>query len=224
MSEGIFFFAKNNWDAAFDNFKTGFVVLEEILCDVHPMAIALYLATLCSLTAKNAPAIADSLLMQTLELVNGNKDVPRCLVELFRNILETKEYLEVPLLCLRAATDALEETAPTQWKTLYVKERLCDALYHGQIHGEGADRRAQLFQTQRTKYGESRRNVLWTALNVADDHVKHGQTSEAEPIFLNVLELSEKHWGFHRAKIRVVALEGLARIASSRAIDLLGNL
>ncbi len=122
----------------------------------------------------------------------------------------------MPLVCLRAASDALEDHDPTYWKTLYVKERHCDALYHAGRYGEAAIRRAQLLRLQESRYGPFARNVLWTSLNVADDHLIHGQLLEAEKRFSLIAQQSEQHSGYNRAKSRIVALEGLAKVAYVR--------
>jgi hypothetical protein len=110
----------------------------------------------------------------------------------------------------------MEADKSLQWKRFYVKERYCDALYHACLSGEGALRREELLQAQEAHYGASARNVLVTSLNVADDLLTQIRLDEAERRFNRVLGQSEDLSGFHRAKIRVVALSGLARVAIVR--------
>jgi hypothetical protein len=217
MDEGISLIGRGHTKLAFDKFDNGFELLKSMLMDLHPMAIATFLLLLAKLTINKITPVSAELLRHSHKLANAMSSVPHHLVELLRSISESGELLEMPLLCLHAASDVLEASAAMHWKTLYVKERHCDALYHAQMYGEAATRRAQLLKLQEARYGPSARNVLWTSLNVADDHLIHGQLEGAEERFLQVLQQSEQHSDYHRAKSRVVALEGLAKVALFRA-------
>ena len=216
MDEGISLFVSGNMDLAFKKFRLGFAMLKDVLVDLHPMATAIYFLLLCKLTVNKVQQLAVMLLQHTIQLASAIHTRTTRLLALFSAILKAGELLEMPLVCLRAASDTLEANDPTNWKTLYVKERHCDALYHAGLYGEGAIRRAQLLTLQESRYGPSARNVLWTSLNVADDHLIHGQLLEAEQRFSIVAQQSELHLGYNRAKSRIVALEGLAKVAYVR--------
>jgi hypothetical protein len=216
VNEGLFHLARRNVNLAFTKFRLGFLVLEEVLNDVHPMSLAQYLMLLCNLTTKKAHVVAGKLLEQTSELASTRPHVPPSLVDALHVIYRSGEFLEVPLLCLRTMSECMEADKSLQWKRFYVKERYCDALYHACLSGEGALRREELLQAQEAHYGASARNVLVTSLNVADDLLTQIRLDEAERRFNRVLEQSEDLSGFHRAKIRVVALSGLARVAIVR--------
>jgi hypothetical protein len=216
MDEGISLIHRKETDMAFEKFGNGFKLLKKMFMDIHPMSIATYMLLMCKLIVNNLISLSTNLLEYAHGLSKVLKSFPRCLVELLHAISQSKE-LELPLLCLRAASDILETTCTMDWKTLYVKERHCDALYQTGEHGELAIRRGQLLQLQEVRYGTSARNVLWTSLNVADDHLYHDQLYEAEARFTKVLQQADQHSGYHRAKTRVVALEGLAKVAFARA-------
>ena len=217
MDEGIVLFGREQMGMAFATFDKGFELLKEMFMDIHPMAVATYLLLLCKLTVHKITPVLVELLRHTHELARALKAVPHSLAELFRTISKCTDILELPLLCIRAASDVLEAKATTDWKTLYVRERQCDALYHAQVYGELATKRAQLLKFQEARYGPCARNVLWTSLNVADDHLIHGQLDEAQARFARVVHQSDQHSGYHRAKSRVVALEGLAKVSFLKA-------
>ncbi|KIX96648.1 uncharacterized protein Z520_07367 [Fonsecaea multimorphosa CBS 102226] len=218
MSEGLFYFERNAMNRAFTSFRKGFLVLEEILDDVHPMAIALYLMLLCTLAAKKANVVAGKLLEQAVELASTRTNVPTSLVDALRVIHRSEEFLSIPLLCLKAAGECMETAGDSQWKNFYVQERYCDALYHVGFNGEGSLKRMKLLEAQEVAYGESARNVLVTSLNVAEGFLMQCQWDNAECRFNRVLRQAEELSGFHRAKLRVVALSGLSRLSTARAL------
>lgn len=97
------------------------------------------------------------------------------------------------------------------WKAMYLKERYADCLYHAGVSGERHKVRSELLEEQRQFYGDSRRNVLWTAINVAQDHLEKNQVMEAEAMFHFILKRAEDApVEFDRSKSRFAALEGLA--------------
>jgi hypothetical protein len=97
------------------------------------------------------------------------------------------------------------------WKALYLRERYADCLYHAGISGERHKLRSELLEEQGQFCGYSRRNVLWTAINVAQDHLENNQVMQAEAMFDNVLKRAEDApVEFDGSKSRFAALEGLA--------------
>lgn len=117
------------------------------------------------------------------------------------------------------------------WKAMYLKERYADCLYHAGVSAERHKLRSELLEEQRQFYGDSRRNVLWTAINVAEDHLEKHQVMEAEAMFHFILKRAEDAPSeFDRSKSRFAALEGLAeteilaaRLEANRARGALGR-
>jgi hypothetical protein len=216
MDEAISLFSRGETEPAFKKVNIGFDMLKDLLRNLHPMALATCLLLLCKLSVENAP-VSDRFLQYSQALAATLKPIPNRLVELFRAIEQSRELLEMPLRCLRAASDVLEVNATKHWKTLYVKERHCDALYYTQNYGEVAMRRAQLLELQEAVYGPCARNVLWTSLNVADDLLMQNRLNEAEERFTQIAWQADQHLENHRAKTRLPALEGLAKVAYKRA-------
>lgn len=217
IDEGVFHFARKNFEAAFASFSPAFLLLEELLADVHPMSMAQYLMLLCRLTVTDARIVAIRLLRQALDLSRTRKRIAPSLMQALEAVYRSGELVEMPLLCLRAAVDCMDNMIEWQWKGLYMKERYCHALFTAGFSGEGTLRRAKLLEEQQSFYGVRARNALWTALIVAEDCVGESRLHEAEQRFNWVLQESQSLSGFHHAKIRVVGLAGLARIAIARA-------
>ncbi|EXJ69497.1 uncharacterized protein A1O5_07533 [Cladophialophora psammophila CBS 110553] len=100
------------------------------------------------------------------------------------------------------------------WKQLYLRERLCDALYYcGPTYQVIRSRmRSQLFYDQEARYGPTARNVLWTLTNVADDCLANGEIDQAIGHFQEALNRTEALTeGYGRAKTSFAAREGLGR-------------
>jgi hypothetical protein len=217
MEEGLFLYSQENYPLAFDKIRIAFRLVEYLIKDLHPMGIAIYLLLLCKLSTQKVYDVLASLLRHTREMsvkINlGQND----LVELLQVISKSGDFLSIPILCLRAASDTLDANDKTHWKALYAKERHCDSLYYARMFGELAPRRAQLLTLQEEKYGPSARNVLWTSLNVADDHLFNNQLGLAEVRFAQVLQQAGDRGDYNCVKSRVPALEGLAKVALLKA-------
>ncbi|KIX96213.1 uncharacterized protein Z520_07991 [Fonsecaea multimorphosa CBS 102226] len=100
------------------------------------------------------------------------------------------------------------------WKQLYVRERLCDALYYcGSSYQAARLRmRRRLFHDQEARYGRTARNVLWTLTNVADDCLADGDVDQAIGYFQDALDRAETLVDdYGRAKSSFAAREGLGR-------------
>jgi hypothetical protein len=117
MSEGLFHFTRQDMVNAFAKFGLGFLILEDVFSDVHPMSIAQYLTLLCTLAKAKANLVAEKLLGQVLDLAEVRSYLPASLVDALRAIYRSGEFLELPLLCLRAAVDCMETAAPAHWKS-----------------------------------------------------------------------------------------------------------
>ena len=220
MQEGLAYFAKVAWGPAFNHFDLAFALLKEMLTDANPMAVTVFLLVVCILKVRNAEPVALQLIKHVLDLATVMQSLPTSLIAMLRSIRVSGEISEISLLCLRSASDVCDTMAPLRWKTFYVQERLCDALYHTKMLGEGSSRRAKLLIMQEALYGPHARNVLWTTLNVADDNLTLEQLEDAEYRFNSVLDRSLQLTGFNRAKIQVVALEGLAKTHTAKAARL----
>jgi hypothetical protein len=130
MDERLFLYNQENYDLAFNKFDNGFGLLKDMLTDLHSMGIAAYLLLLCKLSIHKVTPVLDALPRYIHELASILKPVPHDLVELLEFISKSREFLAIPLLYLHAASDILEAKAITDWKTLYIKEGHCDALYY----------------------------------------------------------------------------------------------
>lgn len=117
-----------------------------------------------------------------------------------RNLLNTIEHDgkdkaggHLALHCMRIAVDQLIRLlGPSDWKTLYLTERFCDCLWHTGQSEERARMRQQLLQAQKSRYSSHARNVLWTMINVAEDHLLvDADLNRAELTFAEVLKLAD---------------------------------
>ncbi|KIW22467.1 uncharacterized protein PV07_12351 [Cladophialophora immunda] len=125
--------------------------------------------------------------------------------------------LNLSLAQFRLASTATHTTAlgsAQDWKQLYVRERLCDALYYcgPTYQATRSSMRRQLFYDQESRYGPTARNVLWTLTNVADDSLSDGDVDQAIRYFQDALDRAERLVdGYGRAKTSFAAREGLGR-------------
>jgi hypothetical protein len=113
-----------------------------------------------------------------------------------------------------------ENAAPSDWRALYLRERLCDALYHSgsSFQLPRASMRKLLLRDQEAKSGPNARNVLWTLTNVADDCLASGDIDAAIEHFDETLRRAktlEDVYG--REKTSFAALEGLGRCYVAKA-------
>jgi hypothetical protein len=214
MQNGIFSFLKGETIPAIANFEGAFNLTREIFRNDHPMSIAMLMSVICELKKNNLQTIVLQLVTHIRAVISMLHPEPHALTHLF-SILETAgpDAANLAICAIRKALGFLSSHDHLDWKTLYLKERLCDCLYYMGERGEGADTRIVLLQEQEQKYGIYARNVLWTLTNVADDHLKRGEPWKAEKRFRDVLERSEKLEGYERANSRFKALEGLANTA-----------
>ena len=216
MHNGIFSFLKGETIGAIGNFEGAFGLIREIFRNDHPMSIAMLMSVICELKKNNLQNIVLQLVTHIRQVVSMlHNQTPHVLSLLFE-ILETAgpdEAANLAICSIRKALGHLATHDRLDWKTLYLKERLCDCLYYMGESGEGADTRLILLNEQEQKYGIYARNVLWTLTNVADDHLKRGEPYKAQLRFRDVLARSEKLEGYERANSRFKALEGLANTA-----------
>lgn len=214
MQNGIFSFLKGETIGAIANFEGAFNLTKEIFRNDHPMSLAMLMSVICELKKNKLQNIVNQLVTHVRQVVSMQHQKPHVLTLLFE-ILESagSEAANLAICSIRKALGYLADNDTLDWKTLYLKERLCDCLYYMGESGEGADTRLVLLGEQEQKYGIYARNVLWTLTNVADDHLQRGEPWKAEGRFRDVLERSEKLEGYERANSRFKALEGLAKTA-----------
>lgn len=203
---------------AFPNFRRAFDLVQPLLSDCHPMSIAQLLAIACELSAKSQAQAVLRCLLRYLAAMAMSLHASPPLVQFFLSLSSSPPALlqQTAVSSLRAALGIFSEQSPHSWHRLYIQERLCDCLYHGQDRTEGGARRAQLLTEQETFYGPLARNVLWTATNVADDFLDGSNLDGAEGCYMMVLMRAEHLSGFPRAKMRYAALEGLGRVHLAR--------
>jgi hypothetical protein len=213
MQNGIFAFLAGETIPAIANFEGAFNLTREIFRNDHPMSIAMLMSVICELRKNNLQTIVLQLVSHIRQVISMQHPgpTPHLLTSLF-SILETAgpDAANLAICAIRKALGSLASHDPLDWKTLYLKERLCDCLYYMGERGEGASTRLILLAEQEQKYGQHARNVLWTLTNVADDHLKGGEPFKAQLRFRDVLARSEKLEGYERANSRFKALEGLA--------------
>lgn len=217
MQNGIFSFLAGETIPAIANFEGAFNLTREIFRNDHPMSIAMLMSVICELKKNNLQTIVSQLIThirQVISLLQYPTPHLHLLTQLF-TILDSSgsDAANLAICSIRKALGSLGAADPLDWKTLYLKERLCDCLYYMNYRGEGADTRLTLLSEQEQKYGIYARNVLWTLTNVADDHLKRNEPWKAETRFRDVLARSEKLEGYERANSRFKALEGLANTA-----------
>ncbi|EXJ54697.1 hypothetical protein A1O7_10038 [Cladophialophora yegresii CBS 114405] len=115
---------------------------------------------------------------------------------------------------------AAEEAPSSDWRALYLRERLCDALYHSgsSFQIPRASMRRSLLHDQEFKYGSTARNVLWTLTNVADDCLASGDVDGAIEHFEETLRRAKTLSDVYgREKTSFAALEGLGRCYVAKA-------
>ncbi|ETI20198.1 hypothetical protein G647_08232 [Cladophialophora carrionii CBS 160.54] len=127
--------------------------------------------------------------------------------------------LEMAIIQMQLSSSQLpgaapEEATSSDWRALYLRERLCDALYHSGSSFEipRASMRKSLLHDQEAKYGPTARNVLWTLTNVADDCLASGDVEAAVEHFEETLRRAKTLSDVYgREKTSFAALEGLGR-------------
>ncbi|KAK4947599.1 hypothetical protein LTR10_013545 [Elasticomyces elasticus] len=213
---------KASTSKAFTDFQKGFDMILQILSNDHPMSLSLMLTVICELARHNHTAfkaLTFQLLKYTTEMSGLALGRTHALTILFSILLQQLVNSDLSTLAnmiltsLRLATAHLSTHNPYDWKTLYLRERLCDSLYHSgsSFQSERSQMRARLLTDQERVYGLPARNVLWTLTNVADDALEEGRVDKAIGYFRQALERADTSEGYGRAKTRFAALEGLGR-------------
>ena len=220
IQDGISHLSAGQTPAGINSLDSAFGMIRELLRDNHPMSLLQVLATMCELNRHQLQPVIRQLIaflkeMATIELSNIHP-----LAAIFSTLGRSGAEANVLTLILaiaRAAVDHITKNfGRLDWKTLYLKERFCDCLYHAHVNGERVTLRAKLLKDQELKYGKNVRNVVYTLTNVADDCVEQNQLAEAERLYNDALARADHLQGFGRAKIRFAALEGLAKAARAR--------
>lgn len=214
---------KNRPEEARTQISHAFNILKRCLDDPHPMLLAIIIGVLCDLATKRDIPDAQRQCIQQ-GLLNGIAAYSPLLVthplRLFFGALvhSGKDTIELALSGLHTVRDTLIGLfGASDWRSLYVEERLCDSLYYSGIDGGRVELRRELLRKQEEVYGLGARNVLWTLTNVAQDHLLNMQVDRAEELYKSALERAENHKGFDRAKTRFAAFEGLADVYMKRA-------
>jgi hypothetical protein len=219
MQDGVALLLRNEVDLAFQDFDSAFALLRPVIGDNHPMSVCLVLAVVCELESKDFGPLVVKLLQHTARMCSIALGAFDPLTILFRALAEVEyDAIDMTLLVVRRAADSLTEFRGSPvWKSLYLRERLCDCLYYARHDQERVSKRRTLLQEQDELYGPNSRNVLWTLTNIADDCLQLGTIEEAEACFNMVLARSQTLSGYGRAKSRFAALEGLAKCALAKS-------
>ena len=219
IQDGVVLLLQGKSDLGLESLNGAFELAAELLRDHHPMAIAQIITVICELVARDMMPLVGKLLYYMKEMSSITLGAGLPITGIFENLLHAEG--DVAYLLLNAMRIAIESlsSASTQsrWKLLYLRERLCDCLFHVGDVNERVRLRSNLLRAQEKHYGQNARNVLWTLSNVADDQLLQGDLVEAEAIYQELLSRADNHEGFGRAKNRFAALEGLAKVAIARA-------
>lgn len=207
-------------EAAFANFQKGFDLISQILSNDHPMSLSLLFTVICELSRHTAlKGLTAHLLQYMAEMSSLVLGPMHALSNLFSILIgeltrpDMVTLANMVLTALGLATDHLSTHSPIDWKSLYLRERLCDALYHSgtPFRFERSSMRTRLLADQERVYGRKARNVLWTLTNVADDALEQDQIDKAIGYYRQALERADASEGYGRAKTRFAALEGMGR-------------
>jgi tetratricopeptide (TPR) repeat protein len=226
MQDGISLLLRNETTSAFTDFKRAFALVPDLLRDNHLMSISLLLSIVCDLDSRNFStgnfgSLIFYLFRHIEEMSAVELGVSHPLTTLFKTLTHSEgDATNLSLLVVRRAVDYLTASsssssstsgANTDWKALYLRERLCDCLYYSHHDDERRRRRRALLTDQERFYGTTSRNVLWTLMNVADDNLQLGRTQEARECFEKALVRAQALSGYGKSKTRFAALEGLGR-------------
>lgn len=200
---------------AFLYFRRGFKLVESLLCNCHPMAIAQYLAVVCIFAVNGAQSVLQALRRHVASMAS-TLNLPPPAREVLAAISSSRDVLCTAIVCLRAAVGKFTEEKPTSWQNFYLKEMLCDCLYYAGSHDEGGAQRALLLQQQEDFYGPNARNVICTLMRVASNDLNQGALEIAQARYGEALERAGNLIDLGRAKVRYLALEGLADVELAR--------
>ncbi|KAI0099793.1 hypothetical protein GGR51DRAFT_534404 [Nemania sp. FL0031] len=230
IQDGIFHALQG--DANFGkDFNTALDIVEPLFEQMHPMCVAQICASMAELMAFHSGSTLQATVSRELQAEISNR-VLNCLLELLTKIAKKRashhlqgifsiflsnpcRRQELVLKVMQRMTDCCGRSSAERhyWKGLYLKERYADCLYHAGVTSERYALRTQLLDEQRHFYGRTKRNVLWTTTNVADDFLESEKPSLAADMYNLTLRGANEFQGFDRAKIRFAALEGLAKVA-----------
>ena len=198
-------------EKAFANVRSAFITLEYVISDPCPINLALIMSVICNLERQHAQDIQASLLKHLRDWAE-KLHKSHFWTFIFDALVQSPNMVtDISLRCMRIARDELNsQLGRSNWKTLYVEERLCDCLYYMHIDGERIETRRALLAAQASFYGPCARNVLWTLSNVADDFRQQGRLAESDRAYRDALNRADVHEDYDRAKTRFAALEGLA--------------
>lgn len=222
IQEGVACKRNNDIATAMTAHRRAFGLIEGIVVEDHPMSITLILSLMCELLAsgdmKLVKHIAKLIVHSYTKLGRRNHPVDA----LFRALLGIEHLGNHHLYCaLRVASEYFDLVmSNSDWRSMYLKERLCDALYHSQEIEERVRTRRQLLQDQKSKYGPNARNVLFTQMNVAEDYASLYQPDQARALYTDALDRAESlldDHGFSRGRVRFAALEGLGNLLMTEA-------
>ena len=160
MQDGLAF-RNVDMSKAFGKIREAFVTLEYSINHPCPMNLALIMSVICNLEKEHAQHIHAGFLRQSRTLAhrysNSHPWIP-----MFDALARYSDMAtDMSLRCMRIARDELKnQLGRSDWKTLYVEERLCDCLYYVHIDGERMETRRALYEAQTILYGPFARNVL----------------------------------------------------------------
>lgn len=222
IQEGVACKQRNDVVSAITAHQQAFSLIDGIVLEDHPMSVTLILSLMCELLAGGdtnlVKHISKRVVYSNAKLRRQNHPVAALFEALSEIAHPSNHHL---YSALRVASESFDHhVGHRDWRSMYLKERLCDALYYSQETSERIRKRSQLLQDQRIKYGPNARNVLFTQLNVADDHASVCEFDEAIAMFEEALtraeSLTDDH-GFSRGRIRFAALEGKGNVLMTQA-------
>lgn len=198
------------------SFDRGFQLIEPLLIDCRPIALARVLSVGCQMAARGATQELTQLLWVFAGMavkLRISRPIAQFLVSLY-----SAPHLLVSnaIMSLKAAVDIFSRHSPGSWHELYIQARLCDCLYHGRVRTEILPCRTELLQKQQAFYGPLARTVIWTMTNIANDFMNIGNIERGEEYGSMALMRSEQLTDFGRSEMRFAALRCLAKAERMR--------
>lgn len=223
IQEGVACRNRNDVLAAVTAHRQAFSLIDGIVSEDHPMSVTLILSVMCELLRGGNLNLIKHIAERIIRSNNKLQRQSHPMSILFRAVLHIERLENHHLYCAlrRASEDFDFLMGNIDWRSMYLKERLCDALYHSEEVEERVRTRRRLLQDQVGKYGHNARNVLFTQMNVAEDLASLHETGRALTLYKDALaraeSLTDDH-GFSRGRIRFAAFEGLGNLHMSQAL------
>lgn len=200
-------------DQALTSINSAFDLIPELLNDHSPMNMAQVLTVICELLQAKYWHMVKMLVKHIYSMSKAQGKSEHTIGAFCAALNDAEDLSAGTIICImqKAMETLTANRGRTDWRSLYLKERLCDALYHARIDYPYQRQKARqgLLADQKIRNGPNARNVLWTMAIVGDDLRLAGEFDSAKDVFDEVLSRAHHLEGYHKAKTRFPALEGL---------------